>query len=173
MKTHLAFFSLFSTVCSIIFLCIFQYFFQYFFDDKLSRVHWCKKLKWSDMLLKCLQRPNSKCPRSPSPSLLLSLLLSLSSQRLALALLCWGLHVSRRYKTKYIACTCRYLSVNVHCQFFGLVFSLSELCCACQIVVVVAVVAAALCCSCSVMNNNANVKSWKLICRARAAAASD
>lgn len=168
MKTHLAFFFLFSTVCSIICLCIF---FSIFL---MTNCHECIDAKNLNEATCCWNVCNAltqSALRGLPLSLLLSLLLSLSSQRLALALLCWGLHVSRRYKTKYIACTCRYLSVNVHCQFFGLVFSLSELCCACQIVVVVAVVAAALCCSCSVMNNNANVKSWKLICRARAAAA--
>lgn len=153
---------------------LYVYFFSTFFSIFLmTNCHECIDAKNLNEATCCWNVCNALTQSAllalpPSPSLSFSLSL-LSSQRLALALLFWGLHVSRRYKTKYIACTCRYLSVNVHCQFFGLVFSLSELCCACQIVVVVA----SLCCSCSVMNNNANVKSWKLICRARAAAASD
>lgn len=170
MKTHfvacyLFRFLLFPTVFCIICMCIFSV----FFDDKLSRVHWCKKLKWSDMLLKCLQRPNSKCPaRSLSLPLSLPLFvcLSLSSQRLALALLFWDCMYLEDTKRSTLRALADTWASTFIVNFLGSSFRslnclcLSDCCCCCSVL-----------CSCSVMNNNANVKSWKLICRARAAAA--
>lgn len=133
----------------------FLFLFCAFFDDKLSRVHWCKKLKWSDMLLKCLHRPNSNPPSSQQGPL------HPLSDPFPVACV---VKDTKRSTLRALADTWASTSiVNFWARLLQPI--------AVVVVAVVCVVVVSRCCfvlSCSVAHHNeqCECKTWKLICRA-------